>query len=80
MMASYESISLDHLATHLIYHLPLQIEDFVEQMHQTGIHLQDRFCRVKNPVAHAQAREKANSRSSHPNVIAHIDSTLESKK
>jgi hypothetical protein len=57
-----------------------KMEDFVERMHQTGIRLRDRFRRVKNPVARAQAREKANSRSSHPDVIAHIDSTTESKK
>ncbi len=34
----------------------------------------------KEPVARAQAREKANSCSCHPDVIAHIDSTNESKK
>jgi hypothetical protein len=55
-------------------------EDFVEQMHQTGIRLRDRFRRVKNPVARAQAREKANSCSCHPDVIAYIDLTNESKK
>jgi hypothetical protein len=57
-----------------------KMEDFVERMHQTGIRLRDRFRRVKNPVARAQAREKANSRSCHPDVIARIDSTNESKK
>jgi hypothetical protein len=49
-------------------------------MHQTGIWLRDCFCRVQNPVVRAQAREKANSRSCHPDVIACIDSTDESKK
>ena len=57
-----------------------KMEDFVERMHQTGIRLRDRFRRVKNPVARAQVREKANSRSCHPDVIARIDSTNESKK
>ena len=55
-------------------------EDFVEQMHQTGIRLRDRFRRVKNPVARAQAREKANSCSCHPDVIDYIVLTNESKK
>ncbi len=57
-----------------------KMEDFVEQMHQTGIHLRDCFCRVKNSAARAQAREKANSCLCHPNVIPHIDLTNESKK
>jgi glycerol-3-phosphate responsive antiterminator len=57
-----------------------KMEDFVERMHQTGICLRDHFCRVKNPVVHVQAREKANSCLCHPDVIARIDSTNESKK
>ena len=52
-----------------------KIKDWVERLHQTGMCLRDRFRRVKNPLVRAQAREKANSRASHPNVIAHTYAT-----
>jgi hypothetical protein len=52
-----------------------KIEDWVEQLHQTGTCLQECFRRVKSLVICAQAWEKANSHSSHPNVIAHTDAT-----
>ncbi len=52
-----------------------KMEDWVERLHQTGICLQERFRRVKNPDVRAQAREKAHSRSSHPDVIAHTNAT-----
>ncbi len=51
------------------------MEDWVEQLHQTGMCLREHFRRVKNPVIRAQAREKAHSRLSHPDVIAHTDAT-----
>jgi hypothetical protein len=51
------------------------MEDWVERLHQTGMCLQDRFCRVKNWLVHAQAREKVNSRAFCPDVIAHTDAT-----
>ena len=51
------------------------MEDWVEQLHQTGKHLGQRYCIVQNPVIRALAREKANSRSSHPDVIAHTNAT-----
>ncbi len=57
-----------------------KMKDFIERMHQTGIRLGDHFRRVKNPVVHAPVREKENSCSCRPDVIAHIDSTNESKK
>ncbi len=52
-----------------------KMEDWVEQLHQTGMCLRERFRRVKNPVVCAQAREKAHSCSLHPDVIAHTDAT-----
>jgi hypothetical protein len=52
-----------------------KMEDWVERLHQTGMCLQERFLRVQNPVVRAQAREKAHSCSSHPDVIAHTDAT-----
>jgi hypothetical protein len=52
-----------------------KMEDWVEQLHQTGMRLRQRFCTVQNPVIWALAREKANSRSSHSDVIAHKNAT-----
>jgi hypothetical protein len=52
-----------------------KMEDWVEQLHQTGMCLQEHFRRVKNPVVRAQAQEKVNFCSSHPDVIAHTDAT-----
>ena len=51
------------------------MEDWVEQLHQTGMCLRQRFCTVQNPVIRALAREKANSRLLHPEVIAHTNAT-----
>jgi hypothetical protein len=51
------------------------MEDWVERLHQTGMHLQQCFCTVQNPAIHAVAREKVSSRSLHPNVIAHTKAT-----
>ncbi len=52
-----------------------KIEDWVEHLHQTGMHLQQRFCTVQNPAIRANAREKASFCSLHPDVIAHTDAT-----
>ncbi len=52
-----------------------KMEDWVEQLHQTGMCLREHFCRVKIPVVRAQAGEKAHSPSLHPDVIAHTDAT-----
>ena len=47
----------------------------MERLHQNGMRLRQRFCTVQNPVIRALAREKANSHSSHPDVIAHTNAT-----
>ncbi len=52
-----------------------KMEDWIKQGHQTGMRLREQFRTVQNPVVHALAQEKANSRSSHPDVIAHMDKT-----
>ena len=52
----------------------------MERLHQTGMRLQQRFCTVQNPDIRALAREKVNSRSSHPNVIAYTNVTNEGNK
>ena len=39
------------------------------------MHLRQRFCTVQNPVIQALVREKVNSHSLHPNVIAHTNAT-----
>ncbi len=51
------------------------MEDWVERLHQTRMHLRQRFHTVQNPAIHAVAREKASSRSLHPDVIAHTEAT-----
>ena len=52
-----------------------KMEDWVERLHQTGMRLRQRFHTVQNPVIQALAREKANSRCEHPDVIAHTNAT-----
>ncbi len=52
-----------------------KIEDWVERLHQTRMHLRQRFRTVQNPAIHAVVQEKASSRLSHPNVIAHTKAT-----
>jgi hypothetical protein len=42
--------------------------------------LQQRFCMVQNPLICALAQVKANSRNTHPDVIAHTDATNEGNK
>jgi hypothetical protein len=51
------------------------LEDWVERLHQTGMHLQQHFCTVQNLVICTNAHEKASSISLHPNVIAHTNAT-----
>jgi hypothetical protein len=57
-----------------------KMEDWIEQGHQTGMHLRQRFRTVQNPLVRALAQEKVNSRSTHPNVIAQTDATNEGNK
>ena len=52
----------------------------MERLHQNGMRLRQRFCTVQNPVIRALAREKANSCSSHPDVIAHTNAANAGKK
>jgi hypothetical protein len=52
-----------------------KMEDLVERLHQTGMHLQQHFCTVQNPAIRANAHEKASSYLSHLDVIAHTDAT-----
>ena len=49
------------------------MEDWVERLHQAGMRLRQRFRKVQNLVIRALAWEKANSRSSHPDVIAYTN-------
>jgi hypothetical protein len=53
---------------------------WMECLHQTGMHLQQRFHTVQNPAIRAVVWEKASSRLSNPNVIAHTDATNAGKK
>jgi hypothetical protein len=50
-----------------------KMEDWVERLHQTGMHQRLHYCTVQNPVACSLAREKGNSRNMHPDVIAQIE-------
>jgi hypothetical protein len=47
----------------------------MECLHHTGMRLRQRFRTVQNPAIRAVAREKASSRSLHPDVIAHTNAT-----
>ncbi len=49
------------------------MEDWVERQHQTGIRMRQQFRTVQNPLVCVRAREKANSRSLHPDVIANLE-------
>jgi len=57
-----------------------KMEDWVECLHQTGKHQRLRYCTVQNPVIRSLAREKANSRNMHPDVIAQTDKINEGSK
>jgi len=56
------------------------MEDWVKRQHQTGMRMRQRFRTVQNPIARAQAREKVQSRNSHPDVIAKLEATNEGNK
>jgi hypothetical protein len=57
-----------------------KMEDWVERLHQTGMHERQRFRTVQNPIIRALAREKAGSRNMHPDVLAQVDRTNEGNK
>ena len=57
-----------------------QMEDWVERLHQTGKCQCLRYRMVQNPGIRSLAREKANSRNMHPDVIAQTDKINEGSK
>lgn len=57
-----------------------KMEDWVQCLHQTGIRQRQQFQTVQNPLVRAIAREKANSRVTHPDVIAQTDTVDEGNK
>ena len=57
-----------------------KMEDWVERLHQTGKRQRLRYRTVQNPVVRSLAREKANSRNMHPDVIAQTDKIKEGSK
>jgi hypothetical protein len=57
-----------------------KMEDWVERLHQTGKRQRLRYRTVQNPVIRSLAREKANSRNMHPDVIAQTDKINEGSK
>jgi hypothetical protein len=57
-----------------------KMEDWVECLHQTKKHERLRYCTVQNPIVHPLAREKANSRNMHPDVIAQTDKINEGNR
>ncbi len=52
-----------------------KMEDWVERLQQTGMHLRQQFRTIQSPVMHAHARERVSSHSTHPVVIAHTIAT-----
>jgi hypothetical protein len=57
-----------------------KMEDWVERLHQTGKRQRLRYRTVQNPVVRSLAREKANSRNMHPDVMAQTDKINEGTK
>ncbi len=57
-----------------------KMEDWVERLHQTGKRQRLRYRTVQNPVVRSLAREKANLRNMHPDVIAQTDKIKEGSK
>ena len=49
------------------------MEDWVERLHQWGMQQRRQFRTVQNPLVRANAREKAASRKTHPEVLAQMD-------
>ena len=69
-------LMLEHVEwqmTNIEWGLGDKIEDWVEHLHQTGKRQRLRYRTVQNPVMRSLAREKANSRNMHPDVIAQTD-------
>ena len=56
------------------------MEDWVERQHQRGMQQRRRFRTVQNPLVRALAREKADSRNTHPDVLAQVDATDKGSK
>ena len=56
------------------------MEDWVERLHQTGMRMRQQFCTVQNPLVRALAREKADSRNAHPDVIANLEAANKRNK
>ncbi len=52
-----------------------KMEDWVERLHQWGIHVRRRFRTVQDPLIRAHAQEKATSCNMHPNVLAQVEAT-----
>jgi hypothetical protein len=57
-----------------------KMEDWVEHLHQTKKREYQRYCTVQNPVICSLAREKANLRNMHPDVIAQTDKINEGSR
>ena len=57
-----------------------KMEDWVERQHQWGMQMRRRFRTVQNPLVRALAREKADSRNTHPDVLAQVDATDKGNK
>ncbi len=57
-----------------------KMEDWVERLHQTKKRERLRYCIVQNPIICSLAREKANSRNMHPDVIVQTDKINEGNR
>ena len=57
-----------------------KMEDWVERLHQTGMRMRQCVRTVQNPLVRALAREKADSRNAHPDVIANLEATNKRNK
>jgi hypothetical protein len=57
-----------------------KMEDWVERMHQDGMHEQQRFWTLKNPEIRTKAREKVHVRGTHADVVAFTKATNEGNK
>ena len=52
-----------------------KMEDWVEWLHQTRMHLQQQFHTIQNPIGHAHACERVSLHSSYSDVITHTNAT-----
>ena len=57
-----------------------KMEDWVERLHQWGMQQRRQFRTVQNPLVRMNAREKAASRKTHPEVLAQVEATNEGNK